>query len=103
MTRIDPIEVVVDTKSPWLSKTYQGIFIAAISSIYKVLAQRFGWDQANGELIATLLQILGGALTAWGLRTAKTPIGDGKTTLVLITPAGTASGNTPISSILKEG
>lgn len=103
MTQTDPIAVVVDTKSPWLSKTYQGIVIAAVSSIYKVVAQRFGWDQANGELIATLLQILGGALTAWGLRTAKTPIGDGKTITVLVTPAGTASGNAPVSSIIKEG
>ena len=93
------MDTPVIPKAWYTSKTYQGMIVALATSVYRILAQRFhwaAWSDDYGAVIIQLLQLLGGALTVIGLRTATKPIGDpSKVITVPAIPAGTASGEAP--------
>lgn len=95
------MDTIVIPKNWWESKTYQGIIIGTVASVYKILAQRYNWaawSDDYGDVIVQLLQVLGVVLAGIGLRTASRPIGDPTQPIVTpATPAGTASGEVPVS------
>jgi hypothetical protein len=59
----------VEAKKWWQSKTAWGLIIALLS----LGAKQLGVDV--GEIDADFTTLIGGALAAWGLRTAQKPIG----------------------------